>query len=113
MVQRVQVLLIDDVDGSTAAETVVFGLDGVTYEIDLSAANAEALRNDVAKWIGHGRRQQGARKAAPAAPASRGAAGRRAELAKVREWARANGHPVSDRGRISAAIQDAYDRAKG
>lgn len=106
MAQRVQVMLIDDIDDSVAAETVSFALDGVSYEIDLSADNAGSLRGDLARWIGHARRT-GGRKVTSAKSTSR------ADLAKVREWARANGHVVSDRGRISATVQDAYDRANG
>lgn len=109
MVQRMQMLLIDDIDASSAEETVVFGLDGVTYEIDLSSANAEALRSDLAKWIGHGRRTGGRRNTSGgAAPRSENS---REDLAKIREWARANGHKVSDRGRISTTVQDAYRKA--
>ena len=56
MAQKVQVLLLDDIDGSEAAETVSFSLDGVAYEIDLSADNARALRDSIAHWVGHARR---------------------------------------------------------
>lgn len=105
MAQRVEVLLIDDIDKSDAAETVNFGLDGVSYEIDLNAKNAAQLRSDLASWIGHARRTGGRR-------SSKGARPRR-DLSQVREWARANGHKVSDRGRISAAVQEAYDKANG
>ena len=56
MAQKVQVLLVDDIDGGTADETVTFALDGVTYEIDLTAANASELRGAVANWVGHARR---------------------------------------------------------
>ena len=97
MAQRVKIILEDDLDGSAADETVTFGLDGVSYEIDLSAANATRLRDDLASWVGH------ARVAAKA--------DKRTDLAAVREWARQNGHQVSDRGRISAEIQAAYDKA--
>ncbi len=107
MAQRVHVVFIDDLDSSEAAETVSFGLDGVTYEIDLNADNAESLRNDLAKWVGAARRTGGRRGPAPVA---RGA-DRRQDLAKVREWARGKGYEVSDRGRISAAVQQAYDQA--
>ena len=61
MAKRVQVVLEDDVDGSLADETVSFGLDGVSYEIDLSAANASALRDQLAKWIGAAQRTGGRR----------------------------------------------------
>jgi hypothetical protein len=112
MAQRVQILLEDDFDGSPADETVTFGLDGVTYEIDLSADNAAKLRDVLAPYVGHGRRS-GGRKSAPAAARgpSRTRSGATKDLSAVREWARQNGHKVSDRGRISAEIQAAYDRA--
>lgn len=106
MAQRVHVVLIDDLDQSEAAETVAFALDGVSYEIDLSSGNADRMRDDLARWIGSARRT-GGRKVA----ATRTAA--KADLAKVREWARAEGLKVSDRGRISATVQQAYDRAHG
>lgn len=104
MAQRVQVLLVDDIDGGNADETVTFGLDGSTYEIDLSVSNAAKLRHDLAEWIGHGRRGSGRR------VAKRGAA-RRSNLNDVRDWGRSNGFKVSDRGRVSADLQSAYDKA--
>lgn len=104
MAQRVQVMLIDDVDQSAAAETVTFGLDGVTYEIDLSEVNATKLRDGLAQWIGSARRTGGRKVAGSRANA-------KADLGRVREWARANGHEVSDRGRIAASVQQAYDKA--
>lgn len=111
MAQRVQIMLEDDFDGSPADETVTFGLDGVTYEIDLSASNAAQLRDVLAPYVGHGRRSGGRR----SGPSTRGATSRsggsKRDLASVREWARKNGHKVSDRGRISAEIQAAYDKA--
>lgn len=109
MAQRVEVVLIDDIDGGNAAETVTFALDGVTYEIDLNDKNARKLRDDFATWTGHARRA-GAAKAGSRRRAGSGAA-KRTDLAAVREWARANGHTVSDRGRISADVQAAYDKA--
>ena len=108
MAQRVEVVLIDDIDGGDADETVTFAVDGVTYEIDLSDENARKLRDDFATWTGHARRA-GAAKAPSRRRASGGA--KRTDLGAVREWARANGHNVSDRGRISAEIQAAYDKA--
>jgi hypothetical protein len=108
MAQRVEVVLIDDLDGGNAAETVTFSLDGVTYEIDLSDENARKLRDDFASWTGHARRA-GAAKSSATRRRSNGA--KRTDLGAVREWARANGHNVSDRGRISAEIQAAYDKA--
>jgi len=109
MAQRVEVVLIDDVDGGPADETVSFAIDGVSYEIDLSDKNAARLRDEVASWTGHARRSGGSRSARRRGSA--GGAAKRNDLASVREWARANGHQVSDRGRISAEIQAAYDKA--
>jgi len=109
MAQRVVVTLEDDIDGGEAAETVSFALDGVSYEIDLSEANASKLRDDLASWIGHARRA-GGRKTSSATARRSGSRGGR-DLSAIREWARKNGHKVSDRGRISADIQAAYDKA--
>lgn len=106
MAQRVQILLEDDLDGSEATETVNFALDGKAYEIDLSAANSAQLRDDFAKWIGHARAIRGRQRLA----ASRSSSGR-TDLNKVREWGRKNGFKVSDRGRVSAEVQEAYARA--
>lgn len=107
MAQRVEVVLIDDVDGGDAAETVTFAVDGVSYEIDLSESNAQKMRDSFSEWAGHARRRPGS--SSRAVRRSRGGSSRRADLGLVREWARANGHKVSDRGRISAKVQAAYD----
>ena len=56
MAQKVQVLLLDDLDGSEATETVTFGLDGVSYEIDLSSGNAGRIRKDLAQYVEHARK---------------------------------------------------------
>jgi hypothetical protein len=106
MAQRVEVILIDDIDGSSAVETITFGLDGVSYEIDLSEEHAKRLRDDFAQWTGHARRTQGGRRTT-----TRRAGTRRSNVSEIREWARANGYKVSDRGRISAEVQEAYAKA--
>ncbi len=108
MAQRVQIKLIDDIDQSDAVETVSFGLDGVSYEIDLSAANAARLRDDFAQWVGAGRKVKGGR---AARTTSRSAGGDKDQLNRIREWGRANGYQVSDRGRVSREVQDAYAAA--
>jgi len=107
MVQKVEYKLVDDIDGTTAVETVSFSLDGVSYEIDLTAANAKKLRNDFGTWVGHARRSGGRKSSRRAGTAGQ----RRGDLSAVRQWARKNGHQVSDRGRISAGILAAYDKA--
>lgn len=110
MVQKQQIVLIDDVDGSEADETVTFALDGVTYEIDLTTAHAAELRDAFATWIGHGRKTSG-RAGGAARSGGRRTGTDRAQLAKIREWARDNGHKVSDRGRIPGAVLAAYEAA--
>lgn len=106
MARKVVVTVVDDLDGrSAAAETVSFGIDGVLYEIDLSEANARDFRASMAKWVPFARRTGGRGR-------TRGVATGRSKDAKaVREWARNNGHDVPDRGRIPAAVQEAYRRA--
>ncbi len=109
MAQRVHVVLEDDLDGASADETVTFGLDGVTYEIDLSAKNAAKLRDQLAPYVGVARRAQSRRQGRPTKSGRRGGAGTSA--AEIRDWARANGYQVSERGRVSAEIRSAYDAA--
>src|SRR5690625_8030019 len=103
MAQKVRVLLIDDVDGTDAEETVTFALDGVTYEIDLNAKNAGKLRDAFAPWVGSARRS-GGRKIAGRRGSARS---RPSEAQKNRERAKHNGYKASDRARASADITEA------
>jgi hypothetical protein len=106
MAQRVQVQLVDDVDGKTATETVSFGLDGVSYEIDLSDKNAKALRKAYETWISSARRVGGRRtNGATRVPTG-------VDTAAVRAWASSNGYDISSRGRIPGEILEKY-RAAG
>ena len=107
MAQKVQVLLVDDLDGSEATETVSFGLDGVAYEIDLSSGNAGALRSELAKYVEHARKSGGAQ---VRRRRQRNGAGRE-QSARIREWARSHGHKVNERGRIPANIVAEYEAA--
>ena len=106
MAQRVHIVLEDDLDGTKADETVSFGLDGSSYEIDLSAENAGKLREALAPYVGTARRVSGR---------SGRKAGRGRSVgpspSEIREWARENGYDVSDRGRVSADIKAAYEAA--
>lgn len=111
MAQRVQVILIDDLDGGEATESVEFALDGVTYEVDLSSENAAKLRDSFAQWIGVARRSGGRRQTRRVAGRGAASGASREELAKMREWGRANGYKVSDRGRVSRELQDAFAAA--
>lgn len=105
MAQRVQVILEDDLDGTSADETVRFGLDGVDYEIDLSTDNAEKLRDALAQWVGHARKQSRGRGAASAASRKAGSP------TEIRAWARANGLEVNSRGRVPSHVREAYEAA--
>jgi nucleoid-associated protein Lsr2 len=106
--QRVHTVLIDDLDGGDADETVSFGLDGTTYEIDLTSENAAQLRDALSRYVRAARRQggRGGRKSTR----GRGSGGPNA--ADIREWARAQGHQVSDRGRVPAEIRQAYEASR-
>ena len=110
MAQRVNIVLVDDIDGSDATQTVAFGLDGTNYEIDLNDENAAELRDTLAPYVGHGRKvgRGGAAKRGRAAAATSTAG---ASAKEVREWARANKYKVPDRGRIPADVREAYDAA--
>ncbi len=105
MAQKVHIVLVDDIDGSDAEETVNFGIDGVSYEIDLNSANAAGLRDALASYVGHARKVGGRRTSRKAA-ASGGTS-----AAEIREWARSNGHDVPERGRVSADVRAAYEAA--
>lgn len=132
MAKETIVRLTDDIDGSEAAESVIFGFRGVDYEIDLSEKNLRGMEKAFAKWIDHGRvvvvdgteGTDGAAavavETAPApapAPARRSTRARRTTKAQakdpaaIREWAKANGFNVSSRGRISSEIQQAFEAA--
>lgn len=104
MARRVNIELVDDLDGTPAEETVTFGLDGVSYEIDLSAANAAKLHDELEKWVSVARRVGGRR-----GTGKKRAGGPSSD--DVREWARANGHQVASRGRVSAEVMAAYEAA--
>ena len=104
MAQRVQIILEDDYDGGTAEETVTFALDGAEYEIDLSSKNANGLREALAPWMAHARKIGGRRKRGTRAAGS-------ASTSDIRAWALANGRTVSSRGRVSAEVREAYEKA--
>lgn len=104
-----EVRLVDDLDGSAADETVSFSIDGASYEIDLSAGNADKLREALAEYVGSARRAGGRRRSGTASRRPSRSAG--SETAEIRAWARDNGHAVSERGRIPRHIVEAYEAA--
>lgn len=112
MAQKTVVELIDDIDGSEAAATVHFSLDGVDYEIDLSAENADKLRAALAEFVEHAR-EAGRRTKRPSGQRSTSrTTTERDKNQLIREWARKNGRPdLSDRGRLPAEVRDAYNAA--
>jgi hypothetical protein len=108
--QKIQTLFIDDLDGSTAEGTVRFGLDGAEYEIDLNAGHAKELRDVLARYVDAARRAGGGRK--PVRGSRRAAAGG-LNTTEVREWARAQGIEVKDRGRVPADLMVKFRSATG
>jgi hypothetical protein len=113
MAQRVTVQLVDDLDGTAADDisTVSFALDGVSYEIDLTEANAEKLRSGLEEFVNSARRT-GGRVKRGTAPAKRpGSPASREQTKAIRDWARQNGYELSDRGRIPANVIEAFEAA--
>lgn len=109
MARKVEVTLIDDIDGTSAERTVEFSIDGTSYEIDLSEANITKLKDAMAEFVENARRT-GARKSA-ARRTGRTPASGVGSPKDVRAWAAKQGHEISARGRIPAEIQNAYDAA--
>jgi len=107
--------LVDDLDGGDADETVRFALDGVQYEIDLSAKNAEKLRNIFAPYVAAGTRigRGGVVVGGRAARGRSSAAADREQNKAIREWAKKAGKKISDRGRIPQEIVDEYHARAG
>ena len=118
MAQQVNVKFVDDLDGSDAAGTVSFAIDGRAYEIDLSDDNAARLRDSLASFVAAGRKSGGSGAAGgrrsqkmTASSGSRPQPLDREQTAAIRAWARQNGHEVSDRGRIAKTVVDAFEAA--
>ena len=109
MAQKVHIVLEDDLDGSPADETVSFGLDGKSYEIDLNDKNAGKLRDALAQYVGAARSVGGARRGGRKASSAGNNLGPSAR--EIRDWARSNGHSVPDRGRIPADVRSAFEAA--
>lgn len=111
MAQQFQVQYIDDIDGTdlgSSANSISFAFDGKEYSIDLSDQNAEAFREAMEPYIKAGHRTTGGKAKPARKAAAKSSAG---DTKAIREWARENGHEVSDRGRIPADIVEAYAAA--
>lgn len=117
MARQVITTLIDDLDGKPADRTVEFSLDGASYTIDLSDANAGKLRKALDPFISAGSRvgRGGSSRGSgrPSASGTGRAGNDRDQNRQIREWAAANGHSVSERGRIPQSVTDAYRAAHG
>lgn len=111
--QKVQVLLVDDIDGGDADETVAFALDGKSYEIDLNAENANKLREALEDFVKAGRRTGRASAGRGKSARSGSASASGAETPKIRAWAKENGYEVNERGRVPTNIREAYKKANG
>jgi hypothetical protein len=109
--QKIQTLYVDDIDGSDAEGTVRFGLDGTEYEIDLNAEHAQALKDGLARYVKAARRVGGA--ARRPSRAGRRASASGLNTTEVREWAKAQGIEVKDRGRIPAELVVKFKSATG
>ena len=108
--KQTTVIMVDDLDGSEAAEQVEFAVDGRSYEIDLSAANSAKLRDALAPFVSAARRAGGRRPAAAPGAPPRPAANRQQNQA-IREWAVAQGMKISERGRIPSNVLEAYHKS--
>lgn len=107
-----KIILVDDLDGGAADETVSFALDGAAYEIDLSKKNAQKFRDSLASYVDKARRAGKAKagragKARPTAPVDR------EQNQAIRAWAKKKGYQVSDRGRIPADVVEKYHASHG
>jgi Lsr2 len=114
MAKTTRVVLVCDLhgDGTEAVTTIRMDNGTARYELDLCQSHFDEL-------TGAGRRLRQRRRTGGARPATKAANGmtaartrRRAggtvDTAAVREWARAHGHTVSDRGRIPRHILEAF-----
>ncbi len=114
MARKVQVILSDDLDENLPAdETVSFSLDGTSYEIDLAEKNAKELRDAFSRYVSAARKVGRGGRSTGGGGRTRASGGRmdREQAGAIRDWARKNGHAVSDRGRIPASVVEAYEAA--
>jgi len=108
MVRRTIVELVDDLDGSRIESggggTFSFALEGVSYEVDLTNAHADELRGALSPFIAKARRATGGRRISRGASAD--------NVSEIRAWAKSNGHAVAERGRMPAAVIEAYNATR-
>ncbi|MGW5689287.1 histone-like nucleoid-structuring protein Lsr2 [Nonomuraea sp. NPDC003754] len=110
MARQIVETFIDDLDGTVAERTTKFALDGENYEIDLSGANREKLEKALAPYIVNARKVVQSRVVRAGRGGSRGSAAMsREKSAEIRQWAKAHGLQVSERGRISSSVVEQYE----
>lgn len=116
MARKIVHQLIDDLDGTVIeageGETVLFSLDGIAYEIDLTDSHAAELRGALERYVSVARSVGSSRRSA--SPSAAWRPRRRSDQpdpAAVRAWARSEGLEVSERGRVSASVIEAYEAA--
>ncbi len=109
MAQQVKVILVDDIDGGEADETVRFAVDGTSYEIDLNTKNVGSFRDALAPYVSAARKAGRNTSSRGARRTSSGE--RRGRAADIRAWARTSGIEVSERGRVPAKVVELYDAA--
>ena len=111
MAKKTTVEIVDDISGEPLADdagrTVTFAFDGAQYEIDLTHAHAEELRDALEPWIHASRRVSAGSRSSSSA--SRGSSRASKDVQAIREWAAANGYQVATRGRIPANVVEAYE----
>jgi hypothetical protein len=105
---EVVVTMTDDLDGGKADSSVTFAFEGSSYEIDLGKRNLSAMQKAFAPYISAARKVPSARRSPTRSAPARSS---KEDLSAIREWAKANGHQVSDRGRIASDVQEAYRAA--
>ncbi|MDQ2729228.1 MAG: Lsr2 family protein [Actinomycetota bacterium] len=109
MAKETIIRITDDIDGSEAVESIRFGFRGTNYSIDLNAKNVAAIEKSFEKWIQHGQKFDAG---TTRSRQRRATIANKDQTAAIREWAKANGYRVSDRGRIAAEVRDAYNASR-
>ncbi len=108
MATQARYILIDDIDGSNAKETIIFSVGRTNYEIDLNLQHADEFRQALAKWIKHARKVSGRR----SVRGQRAGSAAASDAPAIRAWAKERGIDLADRGRIPTAVREEYEQEK-
>lgn len=112
MARKVEVTILDDIDGTEADGTVDFALDGIEYEIDLSKTNTEQLRSALAPFLTAARKAPAAARQRTPKRAPKAATHEGPSTSEVRAWAQQHGIEISGRGRIPADVYVKFEEAR-